>query len=462
MSILAQNCDDNHEIESSMTRFFKDYKLGQLLHLCRADKQKGIPVMNVFTYLFCLIFSGRSMYMQLRTGKFQESFSKNTVYRFLNSAKTNWLRFTTLLSERVVNEFLRDLTSDEREDVFIIDDTMFNRTGYKKTELISKVFDHVTMRYKKGFRLLTLGWSDGNTFVPINFSLLASSKDENILGTMKECDKRSLAGRRRKMARSKANDVMIDLLKAAQTAGHKAKYVLFDTWFSTPKEICRIKKECNLDVIAMIKKSSRIHYRYNGQCKDIKQIFAANKKRKGRSKYLLSVEVEIIDKNQPDNVPARIVFVRNRSNRKDWIALICTNPNLPETEIIRIYGKRWDTEVFYKTCKSWLNLGSECHSLSYDAMTAHVALVFARYMFLATQQRQNTDERSICELFYVLCDEIKDITFGRSFRLLVEALLESIAEIFHATDEQLQRLMDNFFNRLPKYLQQSLRCSAAM
>ncbi len=456
MSILAQNSDDNHEIESTMSLFFKKFKIGQLLRVCRADKQKGIPVMDVFTYLFCLIFSGRSMYMQLRTGRFQESFSKNTVYRFLNSTKTNWLRFTTLLSERIVDQFLRDLTSDEREDVFIIDDTMFNRTGYKKTELISKVFDHVTMQYKKGFRLLTLGWSDGNTFVPINFSLLASSKDENILGVTKEFDKRSLAGRRRKTARSKANDVMIDLLKTAQSAGHRAKYVLFDTWFSTPKELCRIKNECDLDVIAMIKKSTKINYLYKGENKNIKQIFASNKKRRGRSKYLLSVDVEIVDKQSGKNVPAKIVFVRNRSNRKDWIALICTNSNLAETEIIRIYGKRWDTEVFYKTCKSWLNLGSECHSLSYDAMTAHVALVFARYMFLATQQRQNTDERSICELFYVVCDEIEDITFGKSFQLIVEAMLESIAEIFHATEEQLQELMNSFCNRLPLYLQRSL------
>ena len=34
-----------------------------------------------------------------------------------------------------------------------------------------------------------------------------------------------------------------------------------------------------------------------------------------------------------------------------------------------------------------LNLIGECHSLSYDALTAHVAIVFTRYMLLATEQR---------------------------------------------------------------------------
>ena len=32
---------------------------------------------------------------------------------------------------------------------------------------------------QKGFRLLTLAWSDGNSFVPVNSCLLASSKEDN-------------------------------------------------------------------------------------------------------------------------------------------------------------------------------------------------------------------------------------------------------------------------------------------
>lgn len=88
----------------------------------------------------------------------------------------------------------------------------------------------------------------------------------------------------------------------------------------------------------MFKKSSRIQYLYEGQKQNIKQIYAKNKKRRGRSKYLLSVEVRV-GKGNP--VPAKIVYVRNKANRRDWLAFICTNPDLTEEEIIRIYGKRW-------------------------------------------------------------------------------------------------------------------------
>ena len=61
-----------------------------------------------------------------------------------------------------------------------------------------------------------------------------------------------------------------------------------------------------------------------------------------------------------------------------------------------------------------LNLIEECHSLSYDALTAHVAIVFTRYMLLATEQRQNEDQRTLCELFFFLVDERADIIFSRS------------------------------------------------
>ena len=49
-----------------------------------------------------------------------------------------------------------------------------------------------------------------------------------------------------------------------------------------------------------------------------------------------------------------------------------------------------------------LNLVGECHCLSYDALTAHVAIVFTRYMLLAMEQRQNEDQRTLGELFFFL------------------------------------------------------------
>lgn len=56
-------------------------------------RKKGVQVMDIFKYNLCNVFADRSMYMQQKTGSFRENFLKNTYYRFLNSPKTNWLRF---------------------------------------------------------------------------------------------------------------------------------------------------------------------------------------------------------------------------------------------------------------------------------------------------------------------------------------------------------------------------------
>ena len=299
--------------------------------------------------------------------------------------------------------------------------------------------------------MLTLGWSDGNSFVPVNHCLLSAADDKNLLCDAASFDGRSLAGKRRRQSRCKATNVMIDLIKIARQSGLKAKYVLFDSWFSSPKTITALKREQNLDVIAMIKKSSKVKYVYQGKMLNIKEIYRKNRKRRGRSKYLLSIDVTV-----GEAVPAKIVCVRNKSKKKDWLAIISTDTNLSEEEIIRIYGKRWDIEVFFKSCKSYLHLVKECRSLSYDALTAHVAIVFTRYMMLSVAQRENEDDKTICELFFCLMDELDDITFSQSMRIIIDALMDAVMEYFHITEQQLEEFTANFIQRLPKYMQNAM------
>lgn len=157
MSIISQNNENEVAILDCVQRFFSSHKVGSLLKKCNGTKEKGVPAISLLRYKLSNVFTGRSMYMQQRTGSFKEEFSKNTFYRFLNSSKTNWLRFTSSLASEIVNNEVKDLTDEKRANVFIVDDTLFNRTSCKRTELGSRVFDHVGMKFRKGFRLLTLG-----------------------------------------------------------------------------------------------------------------------------------------------------------------------------------------------------------------------------------------------------------------------------------------------------------------
>jgi hypothetical protein len=453
MSSIPQTTDNGNSVSDFATKFMQRFHLGKLLFKCNAGKEKGIPVMDVFRFLFCMMFSDRSFYMQMKTGTFREGFSKNTIYRFLNNARTNWQRFTTLLSADIINGFMKPLTDEKRKDVFIVDDSLFDRSRSKKTELLARVFDHCSMKYRAGFRMLTLGWSDGNSFVPVNHCLLSAAEDKNLLCEGNACDGRSLAGRRRLQARRKATDVMVELIHSARCAGITARYVLFDSWFSAPKTMIALKNQEHLDTIAMVKKS-KTKYLYNGEKLNVKEIYSRNKKRRGRSRYLLSVPVTV--EKDGESIPAKFVYVRNKSKRKDWLVIVSTDTGLSEEEIIRVYGKRWDIEVFFKACKSYLNLVKEYRGISYDAMNAHVAIVFSRYMMLSVAQRENEDDKTICELCFCLLDEMEDITFSRSMCIIIDTLMDAVMEYFHITEAQLEEFTASFIQRLPQYMQEAL------
>ena len=127
-------------------------------------------------------------------------------------------------------------------------------------------------------------------------------------------------------------------------------------------------------------------------------------------------------------IPAKVVYIRNKNKKNEYLCLISTEASLSEEEIIRIYGKRRDIEVFFKVCKSYLNLSKECRSISYDAMTAHTAIVLTRYMMLSVENRESNDTRSMGELFLYFSDEMSDITWIQAFQMLLQMFRTLLAD----------------------------------
>ena len=452
-SITQANQNDK-QISKTIRRLFTRFHVASALKASNAYKKKGTPVSEIFQYLFLLIFSNRSMYMNLLTGRDTPDFAKDTVYRFMKMVQINWIRFTTILSSRIIKEAIVPLDSEERTNVLILDDSMYERNRSKKVELLAKVFDHAKHAYKFGFRMLTLGWSDGATFLPVNSVLLSTENKKNRMNEADPVDKRAVGYKRRQLAIQKGTAVMLELLKQAKKAAIPAKYVLFDSWFSSPASIHAVK-EVGYNVIAMVKKTSKMFFRYNGEDMSLISIYNKNKKRRGRSKYLLSVIVDVVKDGK--TIPAKVVYVRNRNKRKEYLCIISTDTELDENEIIRIYGKRWDIEVFFKVCKSYLHLSKECRSMSYDAMTAHTAVVFTRYMMLSIENRESQDERSLGELFLYFSDEMSDITWIQAFQLLLQMFRTLLADNIDIAEEEIDKLVDTFMDAIPTLLRSKLQ-----
>ena len=392
--------------------------------------------------------------MDLLTGRNTPTFAKDTVYRFMKTAHINWVRFTTVLSARAIQGAVVPLNNQNRINVLIIDDSMFERNRSKKVELLAKVYDHAKHSYRFGFRMLTLGWSDGSTFLPVNSVLLSSEKKKSRINEAAPMDKKTVGYKRRALSMTKGTEAMLELLKAAKTAQIPAEYVLFDSWFSSPKSLHAVK-ETGYDVIGMIKKTPKMYFQYGGDSIPLTEIYKRNKKRCGRSKYLLSVNVDVV--KDEESIPAKVVYVRNKNNRKDYLCLISTDTSLSEEEIIRIYGKRWDIEVFFKVCKSYLKLSRECNSLSYDAMTAHTAVVFTRYMMLSIENRESQDTRSLGELFLYFTDEMADITWIQAFQLLLQMFRELLSDTCELSERKITELVETFMSALPAVLQKQLK-----
>lgn len=453
---ITQATQNDKQISKSIKRFFTRFRISSALKEANAYKKKGIPVVEVFQYLFLLIFSNRSMYMSLITGRNTPGFAKDTVYRFMKMTQINWIRFTTLLASRMIMSAILPLDSQERKNVLVIDDSMFERNRSKKVELLAKAYDHANHRYRFGFRMLTLGWSDGSTFLPVNSVLLSSENKKNRVNEAMDIDKRTAGYRRRMFSMQKGTQVMLELLKAAKKAAIPANYVLFDSWFSSPSTLHAVKS-IGYDVIGMVKKTPKMFFRYQGEDMSLITIYNKNKKRRGRSRYLLSVLVDVI--KDGESLPAKVVYVRNRNKRKEYLCLICTDTCLDENEIIRNYGKRWDIEVFFKVCKSYLNLSRECNSLSYDAMTAHTAVVFTRYMMLSLESREWNDNRSLGELFLYFSDEMADITWIQAFQMLLQMFRVILKDHTELTEETINELVDAFINTLPVLLKTQLQAA---
>lgn len=214
-------------------------------------------------------------------------------------------------------------------------------------------------------------------------------------------------------------------------------------------------KALDYDVIGMVKKTPKMFFRYNNEDMPLTSIYKKNKKKRGRSKYLLSVMIEVV--KDGGIIPAKVVYVRNRNKKKDCLCLISTDISLNEEEIIRIYGKRWDTEVFFKVCKSYLNLSKECNALSYDAMTAHTAVVFTRYMMLSLESREANDQRSMGEILLYFTDEMSDITWIQAFQMLLEMFRTILADNTELSEEKIDELVDAFMNTLPIILKSRLQ-----
>ena len=434
-----------HDTKNIISAFIHLIGLGRLSKRINFKRHSTIPLTAVITWLFEAIFSRRSLY------RAQPSrwFSSRTARNILNDGRINWQKLLCLVVIKMIL-ILTPFIDQRRRLALIVDDTLIERAYSTKTELLAKIYDHDQHRYSTGYRNLTIGWSDGNTFLPVNCALMSTRKKTNLVGSKSSItDQRTIAGQRRSQAQRKMNEVVLELISQALRLGVTAKYVLFDSWYSSPQMFWHLK-ELGLESVAMLKRSSKVYYRYRGRNYSIKALYQRllNSKRPAGQSYLYS---SIVEANFQGQVfPVKIVFVAKKGVRNQYLVLASTNTNLTPQQIIQLYSRRWSIETYFKTAKQYLRL-NKSQIQSYDGQVAQITVTAMTYILLAWQERLNKDDRTLGDLFYLMNDSLPEIKFIEALVYLLKTFQSQEAGFISQTINQfLAYLPHNVQNILQK------------
>ena len=389
-----------HDTKNIISAFIHLIGLGRLSKRINFKRHSTIPLTAVITWLFEAIFSRRSLY------RAQPSrwFSSRTARNILNDGRINWQKLLCLVAIKMIL-ILTPFIDQRRRLALIVDDTLIERAYSTKTELLAKIYDHDQHRYSTGYRNLTIGWSDGNTFLPVNCALMSTRKKTNLVGSKSSItDQRTIAGQRRSQAQRKMNEVVLELISQALRLGVTAKYVLFDSWYSSPQMFWHLK-ELGLESVAILKRSSKVYYRYRGRNYSIKALYQRllNSKRPAGQSYLYR---SIDEANFQGQVfPVKIVFVaKNKSQIQ-----------------------------------------------SYDGQVAQITVTAMTYILLAWQERLNKDDRTLGDLFYLMNDSLPEIKFIEALVYLLKTFQSQEAGFISQTINQfLAYLPHNVQNILQK------------
>ncbi|MCD8214213.1 MAG: transposase [Clostridiales bacterium] len=152
-------------------------------------------------------------------------------------------------------------------------------------------------------------------------------------------------------------------------------------------------------------------------------------------------------------IPVKIVIIRNRNKKSEYLYLLSTDCSLSDEEIVRIYGNRWSIECFFKASKSLLKLVSEFQSRNFEAAVSHTTIVFTRYILLEWLRRNENDEKTYGELFFRLCEDIQDIDLTTALHSLMTLFTEQLCQFSAAITNVIKSKVQQWISSQPSFIQ---------
>jgi hypothetical protein len=205
--IIKKNSDleimisDTKKLISSLTDIMNKFNIKINLKIFDFLKCKGLAVSSILSILLILPFYGIatiSELMKCGLKKLDFEGKKDVFYDIKNNEFIDWRKLLLLHVKRFRYLIKNNINLiSNKITALIFDDTTIEKSG-KKIEKVCLVNDHVTRRFILGYKLLVCGFWDGESFIPIDFSLhreKGKKQDDyikNYKNAVKNCKKQSI------------------------------------------------------------------------------------------------------------------------------------------------------------------------------------------------------------------------------------------------------------------------------
>jgi len=419
----------------------KSFSFSNLCQCISQVKVKGYSFQAIFTILISLPFIGAASVNSMVNGfiKYQVEAGKDTFYRLKNNPDICWRLILWLFAAKFKK--LTEAGSDSTNTVkcMVFDDTVLVKTG-KAIEKVSRVWDHVSNRWQLGFKLLLMGYWDGISFIPLDFSFHreeGKNKEKPFGLKKKELKKQHKKERktgtftheRTIEADMSKIDCAIKMFKRAISQGFKADYVLMDSWFTCEALIDAVLSVKNqaVHLIGMYKIPKAKFQFCSGKYthSQIRNMIGKAKRCRKLGFYYKEAVVHYNDKQ------VKLFFSRQGRNGK-WKVFICTDTNLSFIKMIEIYQIRWSIEVFFKESKQLLGLG-RCQSNDFDAQIADTTITMIQHILLTCKFRYEKYE-SKTGMFNQIKEQATIQRLNQRLWGLFLEVIRIITDIFDETD----------------------------
>ena len=442
----------------SVVALFKKFKLITILNLCNIRKSKGKPIYDMlYLFLIFILENSNSINRGMTTNKCTSM--KTPVNDMLNNIYYNWRNFLYRIAKLFVS-FTFNAKTDS--GTLIIDDSKKSKTG-RKVQHLSLFFDHCSKSYFHGFQNITCAWSNGRSTIPIDFEIKIGKKKTK-QATKSNYAKKSHAEQRVRFAKQKKIDITIQMIKRAFQRNFPIKYILWDSWYNCSdsiKYVAELVEKKGTHLISMLKKG-KTRYKYNGGYYTQKELYQKAGKWKNdinseiKSK---SIIVEYLDASSSKVfakreivIPIKISFYKY-PGVKQWKAILSTNTELSEQEILKLYLQRWSIECLFKEIKQYFGY-DQSKSSNYIAMVADLTIRYSFYIMFC-YKRELENQKPILQILTEFYEELFDEWLSSYIEKILTSSIKRFVEYaikMGYTDlselhKEIDKVLYNFFDK---------------